>query len=556
MAIAESPAPRAPARPTPAALALRPGLGWPALLGAVAFATTLVITGRLLVLDALMDLYAGRQIAGHGLPHTDTLTVAGAGHRWIDQQWLAHVTLYELFRTVGWFGPALLCSAAVGAAVGGLAAILVRRGLPSGMAMAWPTVGYFVAVQNTTVRAQTLAYPLFVAVLAVVLADHRRGRPARSSLWGLAVLVVWANVHGSVLIGAGSLAGGALLGAALALSDGRRRDARTHAALAAAACATVFATPYSPADVVAYYRSVIGNPVIAKVVSEWQRPTLIGSWPFFVLAFAAAAVLALAIRRRRLPSPPLVAIAAGLGVAGMTAVRYDVWFALAGVLVLGEGAAILMGGPAGGATVREQSRVDRLTGRAGVAAVALAAIVPLVAPGRTNQLSALVFGGVVMAAQARSGTPGCRPGRALLAAAALAVAACGAKALSTSPGEYYAGASLPAVRAAARYAASHPDARILADSSSAPQLLWSEPQLAGRVGFDIRYEIYPQAAIRRYVRFITGYRTRGWASSLRGYSIVVVSRTFAPQLTAAVAHLRGWRVLESDSGGLVAVRAS
>ena len=556
MAIAEPRVPRAPARSTPAVRTLRPGLSWPALLGLVAFATTLVITGRLLVLDALMDLYAGRAIVAHGLPHTDTLTVAGAGHRWIDQQWLAHVVFYELFRTVGWFGPALLCAAAVGAAVAGLAAMLVRRGLPVGMAMAWPTVGYFVAVQNTTVRAQTLAYPLFVAVLAVVLADHRRGRPARSSLWAVAVLVLWANLHGSVLIGVGSLAGGALLGAALALRGGRRGDARNFAGLALGGCAAVFVTPYSPADLVAYYRSVIGNPVIAKVVSEWQRPTLIGSWPFFVLVLAAAVVVALTVRRRRLPSPPAVAIAAGLAVASTTAVRYDVWFALAGVLVLGECAAVLMGRPSGQSSGRVPTRLDRIVGRAGIAAVAFAAVVPLVAPARTNQLSALVFGGVLMAAQARSADPGARPGRMLLAAAALVVAACGAKAISTAPAEYFAGASLPAVRAAARYAEAHPGARIMADSSSAPQLLWSEPRLAGRVGFDIRYEIYPAAAIRRYVRFITGYRSAGWASSLRGYSIVVVSRTFAPGLTRAVAHLPGWRVLESDGAGLVAVRAS
>ncbi|HLK42367.1 MAG TPA: hypothetical protein VKV34_03425 [Thermoleophilia bacterium] len=555
MAIAESPAPRAPARSTPAALSLRPGLGWPALLGVVAFATTLVITGRLLVVDALMDLYAGRQIVAHGLPHTDTLTVAGAGHRWIDQQWLAHIVLYELFRTVGWYGPALLCAAAVGAAVGGLAAILVRRGLPAGMAMAWPTVGYFVAVQNTTVRAQTLAYPLFVAVLAVVLADYRRRRPARSSLWALAVLVLWANIHGSVLIGIASLAGGSLLCAAIAVREGRRRDARDFAGLALAAVLTVFVTPYSPSDLIAYYRSVIGNPVIAKVVSEWQPPTPIGSWPFFVLAFAAVAVVGLTVWKRRLPALPAVAIGAGLALAGLTAVRYDVWFALAGVLVLGEGAAVLLGYPSRPAG-RSQTPLDRVVGRAGVVAVGFAAIVPLVAPSRTNQLSALVFGGVVMAAQARSAIPGCRPGRPLLVAVAVVVAACGAKALTTSPSGYYAGASLPAVHAAARFAATHPGARIMADSSSAPQLLWSEPQLAGRVGFDIRYEIYPTSAIAAYVRFMTGYRDTGWASSLRGYSIVVVSRTFAPQLTTAVAHLRGWRVLESDRNGLVAVRAS
>ncbi|HUZ85142.1 MAG TPA: hypothetical protein VMU66_10630 [Gaiellales bacterium] len=555
MAAAHSHEVAATVRPSAAAISLRPALGWPAAIGVVTFATTLVVSGRMLVVDALMDLYSGRLIVAHGLPHVDTLTVAGRGHRWVDQQWLAQAVLYELSRTIGWYGPALLCAAAVGLAVAMLTAILLDRGLPTGLAVAWPTVGYFVAVQNTSVRAQTLAYPLFVIVLAVVAADHRRGRPARSSLLVIPVLMLWANVHGSVLLGAGTVMVAGGLGVARGLRSGSRSAAAAHLGLALAAPLTVFATPYSPSALVAYYRSVIGNPVIARVVSEWQAPTPLAGWPFFLLCAAAAVVVALAARRRVSPPLPLVAVAAGLAVEGMGAVRYDVWFALAAVPVVALGLWRLIGGDrAAAARPRTTGGVDRIVWRVGVAAIGCAAVLPLVAPSRTNQLSAVVFGGIVLAAQARSRSAVAGPGWPVAAALAAVTAVCVATTVTTPVAQVYAGSSLPALAVAARYAQAHPGVRVMADSSSAPALLWLHPRMEGRVGYDIRYEIYPQRSLRRFVRFVAGYRLVGWSRSLRGYSVVVVSRTFAPGLTAAVARLRGWHVIERDPRGLVAVR--
>lgn len=528
--------------------------GWPTLIGLAGFAVTLMVTGRLLVVDALMNLYAGRWITEHGLPSTDHLTVAGHGRRWVDQQWLAHVVLFRLDHAFGWWAPAILCAVAVGAALAMLAAILLERGVPAGLALAWPTVAYFVAVANTTVRAQTLCYPLFVAVLWIVLSDRRRGRPAAVSLLALPVLVLWANLHGSVLIGAGVVALVSLIGGPCALRAGDRRGAARFLALAAAALAMVFVTPYSPVQVISYYRSVIGNPLIPRIVSEWQAPTLLGAWPFFLLCAASVVVVALTLWKRALPPPALVAIAAILAVAGSTADRYVVWFALAGSLVLGLGVSGLLSGHTSAAE-RRPLALDRVVRRLGMAAIAAGIVLPPLVPGRSGQLTALVFGGLILVAQAGSHRRAAGPGRLVVFAAAGAAAMSVAVTISTPATSVYSGVSMPAMDAAARFAAGHPGALLLADSSSAPALLWLHPDLTGRVGFDIRYEIYSQPALRRYARFITGYRRPGWVQTLRGYSVLVVSRGY-PGLARAVAHLRGWRVIEADPAGLAVVRVS
>src|SRR5262249_54251154 len=67
-----------------------------------AFAIVLLVSLRKdLVVDGWMALVSGRWIAQHGLPAHDTLTVWTHGRRWTDQQWLAQLGLYGLWRLGG-----------------------------------------------------------------------------------------------------------------------------------------------------------------------------------------------------------------------------------------------------------------------------------------------------------------------------------------------------------------------------------------------------------------------------------------------------------------------
>ena len=57
-----------------------------------------------------------------------------------------------------------------------------------------------VAIGETGFRAQTLAFLLFALLLLLLLEDDVR--PSRRVYLTLPLLVLWANVHGSVLLGA------------------------------------------------------------------------------------------------------------------------------------------------------------------------------------------------------------------------------------------------------------------------------------------------------------------------------------------------------------------
>src|SRR5215471_16263189 len=70
------------------------------VLGAFAI-VVLVALRKDLVVDGWMALVSGRWIAQHGLPSHDTLTIWTHGRRWTDQQWLAQLALYGLWRVGG-----------------------------------------------------------------------------------------------------------------------------------------------------------------------------------------------------------------------------------------------------------------------------------------------------------------------------------------------------------------------------------------------------------------------------------------------------------------------
>jgi hypothetical protein len=111
-----------------------------------------------------------------------------------------------------------------------------------------------------------------------------------------------------------------------------------------------------------------------------------------------------------------------------------------------------------------------------------------------------------------------------------------------------------AMSAAARYAASHPGADILADDTSSSAMLWKYPALYGRIGFDARLEQFDDRELKRWFRYMT-VTGRNWPAATAGYEVLVVSRRDHPELASALIGLAGWRVIEDDPQGLALVRS-
>jgi MFS family permease len=266
---------------------------------------------------------SGREIARHGLPTVEHLTVLGQGNQWVDQQWLAQLGLYAAERIGGVGLMVALCLVAVVLAFGLAALAAQERGASPLAILAFFVAAFVVAPWGVQARTQALALPLFSLVVWLLLRDPDARRV--STLWVLPILCLWANVHGSVV-----------LGAAIVSAYGIQALVRTGwhwraAALAALAPAAVFASPFA-LRLPGYYKLMLLNPPYGHEIVEWQRTTPSGlTAPFFALV--AVTCVLVVLRRRRVTMLDLLMLAITLA-AALSAVRLIPWFALTMLAVL------------------------------------------------------------------------------------------------------------------------------------------------------------------------------------------------------------------------------
>jgi len=405
----------------PSVLAV-PDAGTVVVASVVAFWLVVVVAAlpQQLVQDSWLALLSGREVAQHGLSHTDSLTVWTTGRPWVDQQWLGQLGFYGLWLLGGMravmltHALILVLTVAVGlraarslgastqsVAVGGVAALTVA---PWGMQL----------------RTQGMGELLFVVLVALLATDARS--PSRRVYLALPLLVLWANIHGSVVLGAALVAL-----RALTLAFGPSRNRRRALALLGGAGLSTFASPYG-LSLAGYYKHMLANPLLHGFIDEWGPSTpSMRTAAFYALAFAAVWLTA-RHGSRLTPFSRLVLLLTM--VSAVTAVRSIVWF--------------------------------------GLAATAFA--------------------------------------------------------LTRSNGwllQEWPTAQAGQIAGLARHTG---NGRVFADDRYADWLLWTEPQLRGRVAYDVRFELFT----RRQITLLSHFHNRigdGWRAAADGYPIVVLDPT-------------------------------
>jgi hypothetical protein len=450
------------------------------------------VAGYFVRQDTWLALVSGREVAQHWLPHHDTLTIWTHGVRWIDQQWLAQLWLYWLALLGG--HTLLLVVTVLSLFVTLLAATAAARSLGASPARA--AIGAFMAIiaapWETELRAQSFALPLFVLVYWLLVTDARR--PSRRVLLVLPILVLWANLHGSVTLAAGLVV---LHGVLRLVQTARRRveaDWLVPVALIVLSPLAPFASPYGFA-LGHYYRLLLFRPPLADFVIEW-RPAWDVDWlpiPFYILFFATVVIL---IVTRRRPLYLFEYLTLGLlGVGGFLAIRWIDWFGLAAAVSLPR--LLTLSRPA---KVAKYSRARALV--AGVAVVSWPVLILTV------------------------------PRESLVK-------------------KLYPDGGAQAVLAAVR---SHPGVRVFPDDSHADWLLWEQPALAGRIAYDVRFELTTRQQLQR----IVDYKARhgaSWKSVLDGYRIVVFDTRSESKRLRIILREPGARVIFRKGDFAVVLRA-
>jgi hypothetical protein len=290
------------------------------ILGLAAFSPALVTQ------DFWLALVSGREVAQHGLPHADHLTVMASGRHWVDQQWLGQLVLYEAERIGGVGAAAALCLSAIASALAIAGLVAHRRGAAPLAILVFLVLCIAAAPWGMQFRPQALALPLFSLTLFLLVRDPLARR--NSTLWVLPLLCLWANVHGSAVLGVLLL----MLFGLQALVRAAHSPERWRAvACLALSPLTLFASPYAT-SLSAYYRLLLVDPPFGREVREWQRTTPSWLTAVFFLLVALAVVLVIT-RRKRLGLFDALVLGLTL-VTALDAIRGIVWFGLACVALL------------------------------------------------------------------------------------------------------------------------------------------------------------------------------------------------------------------------------
>jgi hypothetical protein len=431
----------------------------------------LAALNRLLSTDGWLALVSGRLIARHGLPSQNGLTILGHGRPWIDQQWLAQLSLYGLDRAGGLRLPLLVHVVLLVAPFAGAMAIARRRGAaPRSVALVAVVALFPLAAISAHLRTESLAYVPFVALLAILTAPGLLSR--RRLLLVFAVLALWANLHGSVVLAAALVA---LRGAVELRRAGRGSRGWRHQGwgLLALPWLALMASPYA-LSLPRYYASTVLNPSFGRYVAAWQPSTLsLVSLPMFALALGSIWLLG----RAATAYTPFEKLALLGGVVlALLAVRNWVWLGFLAVALLPSG----LDRARTPKSFRHEARVNLFLG----------------------------LGGAVVCVALLASTAG-RPQSWLVR-------------------DYPAAGA----RLVSELAHRHRHATIYATERYADWLLWEDPALAGRLAYDARFELLDRSELASIALFRA--RATGLQATMRRHEILVLDPVTEQRVIAAL----------------------
>ena len=314
--------------------------------------------------DVSWHIATGEWILNHRtIPHTDPFSFTWAGKPWVPIEWLAELIEAAAFRLAHYSAVAALVTAALLVVHGLVYSNAVRSIRP------WAAVVLVIAMDAVLIpmllaRPHVLAWALVALWTWVMLRarERRRAPPLAAAL----LMTVWANLHGSFVIGL-AIAGAFGLDALVAEKD-RKPVLREWVPFGLACAVAVLINPNGLSGVIHPLR--MANLGMLPLIDEW-KPSSLAVTPYFFGVLALVAVV-LVVRRPRMP-PVRALLIVGLLALALMQVRHQAVFAIV--------TAMLLPGPLG-RTVAEplNRRAAAMLAGAGALFVAIRAVLPMQLP--------------------------------------------------------------------------------------------------------------------------------------------------------------------------------
>jgi hypothetical protein len=277
--------------------------------------------------DAWWHIGVGESILATGaLPSSDPFSWLTAGDRFVAHSWLWDVSMAIAHRAAGPTGTSLL-AVPLTAIMIGIAWALLRLVAPGSPPLAHAgliLVSLLAALPSWAPRAQTFDVALVLGT-ALVLARYLRSGDRRTLMALPLIGLLWANLHGSAVLGFVAMLGLAVI----AMPLGRRSGAwptRRYEPLLVASTGGVAGTlvnPYGPWLLLYPFDRSVASAFSPEIV-EWRSPDFGAPELLVARVLFVSVLIALPIVRRRSPDlDPFIASAAALWTfAALGAVRF------------------------------------------------------------------------------------------------------------------------------------------------------------------------------------------------------------------------------------------
>ncbi len=258
-----------------------PALNFALAAALAGFALAVLAPGLLNDGDTYWHIRAGEwMIAQASVLRADPFSYTAAGAPWHTQEWLAEIFMALGWRS-GWAGIHILFAAAAGLTAG-VTAYFVRKRVDFTPALLAVVLGMACITGSLLARPHMLALPL-LAIWTAGLAGAREKNKA-PSCWLIAMMPLWANLHGSFAFGL-ALAGA--LAVEAVLED--RKTALGWGIFLLGATVSCLATPFGIAGLLFPFKlsamQGIGH------IGEWQASDFSHVSPFAIALLTTLSVL-------------------------------------------------------------------------------------------------------------------------------------------------------------------------------------------------------------------------------------------------------------------------
>jgi hypothetical protein len=280
--------------------------------------------------DVFWHVKAGEWIVAHGeIPTVDPFSFTAEGSRWVFHNWLFDLPLHVLHDQLGLTGLIVgraLIVAALGLSLFGLLRLSCAdalAGVLATLALAAMRVRFFM-------RPLLGSFFLFAAVLALLIRYEKSDElnPRRMTFWTIPLLVlVWANVHASVIFGL------ILIGTFWLARIARRRPQRGFLLLGIASLCAALVNPNGYRILTYPFEIAHLHRTLSLPNLEFATPGLGNYALVFYWVLIAVASCVLLLERKRVPLYLWIAIA-GFGYLGLTSYRGIPTFSILLVFVI------------------------------------------------------------------------------------------------------------------------------------------------------------------------------------------------------------------------------